>query len=75
VTTIAKQNGAQRLTGLVKKWDRQRGFGFLEANGHDWFLHISEWAEEEPPRVHDAVTFRPGQDGKGRTRATQAMRA
>jgi cold shock CspA family protein len=64
-----------RLTGTVARWDRARGFGFVTANGEDWFLHVSEWTEEEPPQVRDAVTFRPGQDGKGRTRATQAMRA
>lgn len=62
-------SGDKRLTGVIKSWDDDKGFGFIELEGRrkDIFFHIS--AFETPrrrPSVGDEVIYVLEEDtGKG----------
>jgi cold shock CspA family protein len=66
-----------RLTGVVKKWDRDRGFGFISRPGDtDIFAHISDWRSVGPPKVGDRVSFELGENpDAGKVRAKAVMRS
>lgn len=60
-------------TGRIISWDRQKGFGYIEAHGARHFLHQRDFAERhKAPEIDDVVTFSLGTDRKGRTCAVQA---
>ena len=64
----------QTLTGTIISWDRQKGYGYLEAGGTRVFLHCRDFAERrKAPEVGDRITFVPGTDSKGRSCATRAV--
>lgn len=62
------------MKGRIKKWDFDRGFGFVACtNGRNYFLHISNWGESDAPAVGAQIEFEigPGQTGK----APEAIKA
>lgn len=56
----------RRLTGLVDKWNEDRGFGFIKTNTYEnIFFHISEWQTHDRPKVGDEVFFVLTKENKG----------
>jgi uncharacterized membrane protein YsdA (DUF1294 family)/cold shock CspA family protein len=61
------------LTAKITEWNREKGYGFLQAGRVRVFLHIRDFAEHhKEPAVGDAVHFMMGRDARGRTCATNA---
>jgi len=68
VSVVNKQQGA------VKKWQDDKGFGFIETEaGESVFFHVSEFKAQRRPNIGEAVVFSIGQDAEGRKRATQVQ--
>ena len=68
---------AVRYTGRLKKWNAERGFGFIVADdgGAELFVHISAFARNAPPpAVGEKLTFEVEPDRNGRRSAVRAMR-
>lgn len=62
------------LQGIVVRWNRERGFGFIKTDGAsgDVFLHISQWPQGAgAPRSGVQVSFVIVNDEQGRARAEQ----
>jgi len=60
--------------GTVKKWQDDKGFGFIETEaGESVFFHVSEFKAQRRPNIGEAVVFSIGQDAEGRKRATQVQ--
>jgi CspA family cold shock protein len=53
-------------TGLVKFYNVDKGFGFIEADGQDVFFHITQVVEGYEPQDGDTVQFEisNGRDGR-----------
>jgi cold shock CspA family protein len=48
----------KKLSGTVVSWNRERGFGFVQAtNGKNHFAHIHEWMSDDEPAVGQKVFF------------------
>ena len=46
------------MIGKIQQWNFQRGFGFLQTpKGKDYFAHIRNWREDEPPEIGRSVVF------------------
>ena len=65
-----------RNHGTLKKWNDERGIGFIESSGSDKdiFVHISAFPRDGArPRIGEMVSFevRSGPDGKRRAVAIQ----
>ena len=62
-----------QIVGVIKHWDRDRGFGFAKRDdgGSDIFIHIREVAgRPESLAIGDRVSFEIGDDRRtGKTRA------
>ena len=61
--------------GTLKKWQGDRGFGFIKPNagGADVFLHISALRQAvRPPQVGDQISYRLSMQADGRVRAVNA---
>jgi len=62
------------LNGKIVEWDRQKGFGWVQAGKHRVFLHRRDFAEHHKrPEVGDAIRFHIGKDARGRTCATKSV--
>jgi len=60
--------------GTVKKWQDDKGFGFIETEaGESVFFHVSEFKAKRRPDIGEVVVFSIGQDAEGRKRATQVQ--
>ncbi|MED6317856.1 MULTISPECIES: DUF1294 domain-containing protein [Psychrobacter] len=60
--------------GTVKKWQDDKGFGFIETqNGDSVFFHVSEFKARRRPEVGEQVVFTMGRDNQGRLRATEVQ--
>ena len=60
------------MEGIVKWWNDHRGFGFIESEGEDFFVHFSQIITNERRKSlfeDDEVTFEIGQDSQGRLTA------
>ncbi len=59
------------LTGTIKRFDTERGFGFIRcpSTHSDVFFHITGLAEAFLPAEGQEVEFTLGQDRQGRERA------
>ena len=56
--------------GHIKKWQDDKGFGFIETqNGDSIFFHINEFKARRRPEVGEPVVFTFGQDNQGRMQA------
>ena len=57
-----------RKEGEVKFFDSDRGFGFIEVDGIDYFVHVTNVRNEEPLVDGECVEFKPAkgkQNGSG----------
>lgn len=63
---------ANRQQGQIKKWQDDKGFGFIETEaGESVFFHVSEFKAQRRPEVGEQVVFIIGQDSQGRMQAKQ----
>ncbi|MGO2622848.1 MAG: cold shock domain-containing protein, partial [Psychrobacter sp.] len=61
---------AHEQQGRVKKWQDDKGFGFIETEtGETVFFHVSEFKSQRRPNVGEEVVFSVGQDNQGRLQA------
>lgn len=66
-----------RTHGTLKKWNDERGFGFILPNQgtEELFVHISAFPRDgERPRVSELVSFETETGPDGKLRATRVMR-
>ncbi|MDE2385416.1 MAG: cold-shock protein [Alphaproteobacteria bacterium] len=65
-----EQERPQRLTGVVKFFDKDKGFGFItpEGGGRDVFVHVSSVQRAGLPHLNDGMrlSFATEEDGRGR---------
>jgi CspA family cold shock protein len=73
----AKQvNDTVSNTGVVKWFDEERGYGFLDTQDGDLFVHISAAQFGMKLKAGDAVTFEVAPDKKsGRSKAVNVRAA
>jgi len=46
------------MIATITAWNFPRGFGFCQtANGKDFFIHIRNWMENDPPAVGRKIFF------------------
>lgn len=70
-----------RFTGIIKSWNDERGFGFIEPaqGGQEIFVHIKAFARRssQRPQAGQRVSFEVelGPQGKKRARSVEAVRA
>jgi len=67
-----------RYEGKLKKWNVERGFGFICANdsGQDIFVHISAFPRDgQLPLEGELFSFEVEPDGKGKKHAVRVRRA
>jgi uncharacterized membrane protein YsdA (DUF1294 family)/cold shock CspA family protein len=61
-------------TGKVSKWNSEKGYGWLQCQGKEVFLHIRDFeGSGREPGVGETVRFTMGQDDQGRPCATKAV--
>ena len=58
---------SERLNGTVKWFNEKKGFGFIESDGKDYFVHFSAIQGDGFKSLVEgaAVTFKAGQGQKG----------
>ena len=58
---------SDKVRGTVKWFNESKGFGFIESNGKDYFVHFSAIQGSGFKTLAEgaAVTFKPGQGQKG----------
>jgi uncharacterized membrane protein YsdA (DUF1294 family)/cold shock CspA family protein len=62
--------------GKIIEWNRERGFGYVEADGRRVFLHIRDFkVRHKWPEAGDVVQFVMGEDKHGRSCAKEAVQA
>lgn len=67
----------QRYSGVLKKWNTERGFGFIEADdgGQEIFAHITVFARNgPPPTVGERLSFEVEPDRNGKRSAVRVRR-
>jgi CspA family cold shock protein len=52
--------------GNVRWYDKKRGYGFVDHEGNDIFIHYSEMMEKYTPETNDLITFDIIDGEKGR---------
>ncbi|CAN6959709.1 DUF1294 domain-containing protein [Psychrobacter okhotskensis] len=61
---------ANKQQGHIKKWQDDKGFGFIDTeHGDSVFFHINEFKARRRPEVGEQVVFTLGQDNQGRMQA------
>ncbi len=70
-----KQQGTIQIQqGTVKKWQDDKGFGFIETeDGESVFFHISEFKAQRRPDIDEQVVFTVAPDHQGRLQAKQVQ--
>ena len=64
------KNLSTKQQGHVKKWQDDKGFGFIETEaGESVFFHVSAFKAQRRPEVGEQVVFSVGQDNQGRLQA------
>lgn len=66
-----------RIHGTLKKWNDERGFGFIESpqDAEEIFVHISAFpVDGVRPRAGEIVSFERRKDSEGRVRAENIIR-
>ena len=54
------------MQGRIKNYNKERGFGFIQAtDGNDYFFHISNYKEPKEPEVNETVSFETIESDKG----------
>lgn len=67
-----------RYDGSLKKWNAERGFGFIAADdgGHELFAHISAFPRDgQLPTLGERLSFEVEPDRDGKKRAVRVHRA
>ena len=65
---------SDKQQGVVKKWQDDKGFGFIETEtGAAVFFHVSEFKAQRRPIIGEQVVFTVGQDSQGRLQAKQVQ--
>ena len=67
----------QRHEGTLKKWNAERGFGFILAHddGHDIFVHATAFPDDGYlPTVGEVLTFEIEPDRSGKRSAVRVQR-
>jgi cold shock CspA family protein len=62
------------MTGTVKSYSPQNGYGFITADDADYFVHAIDWEYRLPPTPGLTVEFVPKNTDKG-LRATKIRRS
>lgn len=63
-----------RKQGHIKKWQDDKGFGFIEtAAGESVFFHVSAFKAQRRPEVGEQVVFTVTQDNQGRLQAREVQ--
>jgi len=68
---------ASRFNGTLKKWNADRGFGFVVADHgeQELFVHVSAFPRDgRPPTVGEPLSFEMELDKDGRKRAVRVRR-
>ena len=61
---------ANKQQGHIKKWQDDKGFGFIETkNGDSLFFHINEFKARRRPDIGEQVVFTTARDNQGRMQA------
>ena len=66
-----------RQSGILKKWNDERGFGFIEPvqGGREIFVHISAFPRNEGrPALNESISFEIENDETGKSRAILVRR-
>ena len=67
-----------RIEGVLKSWDKARGFGFItpiSGGGQDIFVHVSDFAcKGGVPRPGERLTFEIGVNAEGKKKALRVRR-
>ena len=67
-----------RIEGVLKSWNKERGFGFitpLSGGGQDIFVHVSDFAcKGGVPRPGERLTFEIGVNAEGKKKALRVRR-
>lgn len=67
---IKTKNLSTKQQGHIKKWQDDKGFGFIEtAAGESVFFHVSAFKAQRRPEIGEQVVFIVGQDSQGRLQA------
>ena len=78
IPLIAQMEGyVMRHNGTIKKWNQDRGFGFVEPEdgGQDVFAHILEFPNKSAcPQIGEKITFAIKTTPDGKKRAVQIVR-
>ncbi|MBA7473059.1 Cold shock protein CspC [subsurface metagenome] len=53
------------MEGIIKWFDRKRGFGFIKSAGKDYFVHRWDIEANSQLEKGDKVSFEPEEDPKG----------
>ena len=54
------------MIGAVKSYSPSHGYGFVTANGADYWFHINQWREiNSYPKIGLSVDFEPQTTNKG----------
>lgn len=53
------------MEGIVKWFDRKKGFGFIKSEGKDYFVHRWDIEANSQLEKGDKVSFEPEQTQKG----------
>lgn len=65
---------AARQQGQIKKWQEDKGFGFIETEAREQvFFHVSEFKAQRRPNVGEEVVFSVEYDNQGRMQAKQVQ--
>ncbi len=65
---------ANKQQGHIKKWQDDKGFGFIETeNGDSVFFHTNEFKARRRPEVGEQVIFSIGRDNQGRLQAKEVQ--
>ena len=53
------------INGVVKWFSIKKGYGFIECQGKDYFVHIKDIQENSQLDKRDKVSFEPEKTAKG----------
>lgn len=65
--------GVEALSGKISKWEKDRGFGWVQCAEGSLFVHIREFEKGFVPREGDELSFVIGVDPKGRPCAKKVV--
>lgn len=51
------QRSKELLSGVVRKWCGERGYGFIDSGADTYFVHITKVVGEKHLNVNDRVSF------------------